>query len=317
MAARSGSIVPAWRIRAGARISRHLRRQRESSEEQDDVSKPIPQRPLDARLGARQAAAREHPVARAARKVPEIILAFWLAKLLTTALGEATSDYLVYHVDPYKAVAAGFVGLVLALALQLAVRRYIAWVYWLAVLMVAIFGTMAADVVHIVLHVPYLTSTIGFAIALAVVFSLWYLTEHTLSIHSIYTLRRELFYWATVMTTFALGTAAGDLTAIYFRLGFLASGVLFAVVIAIPALAWRFAGLNPIVAFWFAYIVTRPLGASFADWFGKPVSLRGLGYGDGPVVAVLTLALLGVVAYLAISRADVKPAAARPAPARG
>jgi uncharacterized membrane-anchored protein len=308
--------LPEWQGRAGAPGGCHAKHQQDSSEEQHDVSKPIPQRPLDARLGARQATAREHPAARAARKVPEIILAFWLAKLLTTALGEATSDYLVYHVDPYKAVMAGFVGLVLALALQLVVRRYIAWIYWLAVLMVAIFGTMAADVVHIVLHVPYLTSTIGFSIALAIVFSLWYLTERTLSIHSIYTLRRELFYWATVMTTFALGTAAGDLTAIYFQLGYLASGVLFAVVIAIPALAWRFAGMNPIVAFWFAYIVTRPLGASFADWFGKPVSLRGLGYGDGPVVAVLTLALVAIVAYLAITRADVKPEAASPAIAR-
>jgi uncharacterized membrane-anchored protein len=271
------------------------------------VNKPVPPRQLAAVPGARDAAAR--PAARMGRKVPEIILAFWLAKFLTTALGEATSDYLVYHYDPYKAVIAGFVAFVIALALQLAVRRYIAWIYWLAVLMVAVFGTMAADVVHIVLKVPYLTSTIGFSIALAVVFGLWYLTERTLSIHSIYTLRRELFYWATVVTTFALGTAAGDLTAIYYRLGFLSAGVLFAVVIAIPAVAWRFAHLNSIVAFWFAYIVTRPLGASFADWFGKDKSLTGLGYGDGPVVAVLTLALVAVVAWLTVTRADVKPSA--------
>jgi uncharacterized membrane-anchored protein len=246
--------------------------------------------------------------------VPEIILAFWLAKLLTTALGEATSDYLVYHYDKYKAVEAGFVALAIALGLQFLVRRYVAWVYWLAVLMVAVFGTMAADVVHLVLGVPYLNSTIGFAIALAVIFAVWYLSERTLSIHSIYTPRRELFYWATVMTTFALGTAAGDLAAITFRLGYLDAGILFAIVIAIPALAWRFAHLNPIVAFWFAYIVTRPLGASFADWFGKPVNLRGLGYGDGPVVAVLTVALVALVAYLAITRADVKPEGAHPAP---
>ncbi len=280
------------------------------------MSEPTPQRPLDAWPGAHDAVAPARPAASIARKVPEVILAFWLAKLLTTALGEATSDYLVYHYDPYKAVEAGFVALLVALGLQLAVRRYIAWIYWLAVLMVAVFGTMAADVVHIVLGVPYLTSTIGFSIALALVFGLWYLTERTLSIHSIYTLRRELFYWATVMTTFALGTAAGDLTAIHYQLGFLDSGILFAIVIAIPALAWRFARLNPIVAFWFAYIVTRPIGASFADWFGKPASLRGLGYGDGPVVGVLTLALVAVVAYFTITRADVKPAAARAAFAR-
>jgi uncharacterized membrane-anchored protein len=280
------------------------------------VGKPIPQRPLDARLGPRDAVASARPAVRTARKVPEIILAFWLAKLLTTALGEATSDYLIYHYDKYRAVEVCFVALALALGLQFAVRRYMAWVYWLAVLMVAIFGTMAADVVHIVLLVPYLTSTIGFAIALAVIFAVWYLSERTLSIHSIYTPRRELFYWATVMTTFALGTAAGDLTAIHYQLGYLASGVLFAVAIMIPALAWRFARLNPIVAFWAAYIVTRPLGASFADWFGKPVSLRGLGYGDAPVVAVLTTLLVAIVAYLAITRADVKPEGTRPAPAR-
>jgi uncharacterized membrane-anchored protein len=283
-------------------------------EEQTHVGKPIPQRPLDARLGARDMVAPARSAARAARKVPEIILAFWLAKLLTTALGEATSDYLVYHYDKYKAVEAGFVALAIALGLQFLVRRYVAWVYWLAVLMVAVFGTMAADVVHLVLGVPYLNSTIGFAIALAVIFAVWYLSERTLSIHSIYTPRRELFYWATVMTTFALGTAAGDLAAITFRLGYLDAGILFAIVIAIPALAWRFAHLNPIVAFWFAYIVTRPLGASFADWFGKPVNLRGLGYGDGPVVAVLTVALVALVAYLAITRADVKPEGAHPAP---
>ncbi|HEY7984195.1 MAG TPA: hypothetical protein VID73_08505 [Ktedonobacterales bacterium] len=278
------------------------------------MGKPIPQRPLDARLGARDMVAPARSAAGAARKVPEIILAFWLAKLLTTALGEATSDYLVYHYDKYKAVEAGFVALAIALGLQFLVRRYVAWVYWLAVLMVAVFGTMAADVVHLVLGVPYLNSTIGFAIALAVIFAVWYLSERTLSIHSIYTPRRELFYWATVMTTFALGTAAGDLAAITFRLGYLDAGILFAIVIAIPALAWRFAHLNPIVAFWFAYIVTRPLGASFADWFGKPVNLRGLGYGDGPVVAVLTVALVALVAYLAITRADVKPEGAHPAP---
>ncbi|HEV2236320.1 MAG TPA: hypothetical protein VGR57_06620 [Ktedonobacterales bacterium] len=275
------------------------------------MGKPIPQRPLEARLNAVTPA---RPAARAARKVPEIILAFWVAKLLTTALGEATSDYLVYHYDKYKAVEAGFVALVIALGLQLLVRRYIAWVYWLAVLMVAVFGTMAADVVHLVLLVPYLNSTIGFAIALAVIFGVWYLSERTLSIHSIYTPRRELFYWATVMTTFALGTAAGDMTAYTLRLGFLDSAILFAVVIAIPAVAWRFAHLNPIVAFWFAYIVTRPLGASFADWFGKARDVSGLGYGDGPVVAVLLALLVAVVAYLAITRADVKPEGAHPAP---
>ncbi len=240
------------------------------------------------------------------KKVPEVTLFFWIVKLLTTAAGESTSDYLVFHIDPYVAVVLGGVGLVVALILQLAVRRYIAWIYWFAVAMVAVFGTMVADVIHIVLGVPYLTSTIGFAVLLTIIFILWYLSEKTLSIHSIFTRRRELFYWATVMATFALGTAAGDMTAATLNLGYLLSGVLFAVLFALPALAYWLLGLNEIFAFWFAYIITRPLGASFADWTGKPHNMGGLGFGDGPVSLVLVLAIVGFVIYLTISRRDVK-----------
>ena len=243
--------------------------------------------------------------ARAMRKVPEITIYFWIIKLLTTAMGESTSDYLVYHIDKYVAVATGFIGLVAALILQLVVRRYVAWIYWLAVVMVAIFGTMAADVLHIVIGVPYLVSSIFFAVALAIIFAIWYASEKTLSIHSIYTLRRELFYWATVMATFALGTAAGDLTAATVGLGYFASGVLFAVLFVIPGLAYRLVGLNAIVAFWCAYVVTRPLGASFADWFGKSI-LGGLGLGDTKVSLVLTLLIVVFVGYLSVTRKDIK-----------
>lgn len=239
------------------------------------------------------------------KKVPEVTIYFWIIKLLTTALGESTSDYLV-HIDPYMAVAIGGIGLVIALILQLVVRRYIAWIYWFAVAMVAVFGTMAADVIHIVLGVPYLVSTLFFALVLAIIFLIWYASEKTLSIHSIYTRRRELFYWATVIATFALGTAAGDMTAATLNLGYLLSGVLFALLFALPALAYWLFGLNAIFAFWFAYIVTRPLGASFADWAGKPHSLGGLGVGDGPVSLILALAILVLVGYLTISRRDVQ-----------
>jgi len=239
------------------------------------------------------------------RKVPEVTIYFWIIKLLSTAMGESTSDYLVYHINPYIAVALGGIGLIVSLALQLWVRRYVAWIYWLAVVMVAIFGTMAADVTHIVLGIPYLISTVFFAVALAVIFVVWYASEKTLSIHSITTSRRELFYWATVIATFALGTAAGDMTAVTLRLGYFSSGVLFAVLFAVPALAYRLFGLNAIVAFWFAYIMTRPLGASFADWFGKPV-LGGLGLGDTKVALVLTVLIIGFVGYLTVTRKDVK-----------
>jgi uncharacterized membrane-anchored protein len=241
---------------------------------------------------------------RTLRKVPEVTIYFWIIKLLTTALGESTSDYLVHHIDPYVAVSMGLVAFALALALQLLARRYVAWVYWLAVTMVAIFGTMAADVVHIVLGVPYIISSIGFAIALVMIFVLWSATERTLSIHSINTPRRELFYWATVVATFALGTATGDLTAFTFRLGFFVSGIVFIVVFAIPFLL-RMAGLNEILTFWWAYILTRPIGASFADWTGRAPSTGGIGLGNGPVSLVLTLLIIGFVVFLSATRIDV------------
>jgi uncharacterized membrane-anchored protein len=247
-------------------------------------------------------------VGQALTKVPEITLLFWVVKLLTTAWGESTSDYLVHRFDPVLAVIAGFVIFAAALLVQLVVRRYVAWVYWLAVAMVALFGTMAADVVHIVLKVPYLISTVAFGIALAIVLSIWYRTEHTLSIHSIYTMRRELFYWATVITTFALGTAAGDLTAYTFHLGFFAAGVLFVVLIAMPAFAYFVLRLNEVAAFWWAYILTRPVGAEFADWTGKPVSEGGLAIGQGKTSLVLAVLIIGFVAYFAFTRNDMQGA---------
>jgi uncharacterized membrane-anchored protein len=171
--------------------------------------------------------------------------------------------------------------------------------------MVSIFGTMAADALHVQLGVPYAISTTFFVIVLAAIFVAWYRSERALSIHSIYTPRRELYYWATVVTTFALGTALGDLTAVPLHLGYFSSGVMFAVLIAVPAVAhWRF-GLNPILAFWFAYIVTRPLGASFADWAAVSRVRGGLDLGTGPVSVVTGLVIAAFVAYLAISRSDL------------
>ncbi len=240
------------------------------------------------------------------KKVPEVTVYFWIIKLLTTAMGETTSDFLVTHISPVLAVALGGIAFAVALILQFSVRRYVAWIYWLTVVMVAIFGTMAADVLHIGLGIPYSVSTSFFLVALVVVFSVWYMSEKTLSIHSIYTRRRELFYWAAVVTTFALGTAVGDLTAITLHLGYFFSGVMFAALIAIPALAYWLLGLNEIVAFWLAYILTRPLGASFADWMGKPHSAGGLGLGTGTVSLGLTILIIGFVSYLTVTRKDIK-----------
>ncbi|MEO7019092.1 MAG: hypothetical protein ABI234_02960 [Ktedonobacteraceae bacterium] len=241
---------------------------------------------------------------RGVRKVPEVTIYFWIIKLLTTAMGETTSDYLVHQLDPKIAVALGGIGLFAALTLQLSVRRYVAWIYWLAVVMVAIFGTMAADVLHIGLGIPYLASSAFFMVSLAVIFAVWYMSEKTLSIHSITTRRRELFYWATIITTFALGTAVGDMTATTAGLGYFSSGVLFAIVFAVPGLSYWLFGLNEIFAFWFAYIVTRPLGASFADWMGKPQSLSGMGLGTGQVSLVLALLICGFVGYVTVTQKD-------------
>lgn len=235
-------------------------------------------------------------------KVPEITVLFWAVKLLTTALGEATSDFLVNDVDPYLAVAGSFLLFAAALTLQFRVRRYIPWVYWLAVTMVAVFGTMAADVLHVVLGVSYALSTAGFAVALAAVFAVWRRVEGTVAIHTVTTARREAFYWAAVCATFALGTAAGDLLAYTAHLGFLAAGLVFAALFAAPVLARR-AGLHATVAFWAAYVVTRPLGASFADWTGKAADAGGLGWGDGPVAAGLLALIVVLVAVLQASHA--------------
>ena len=240
----------------------------------------------------------------ATTKVPEITLLFWVIKLLTTAMGEATSDFLVFQIDPVIAVILGAIGLAVAMTLQLLVRRYVPAIYWLAVAMVAVFGTMGADVVHIGLGIPYAVSSVFFALCLSVIFVVWYSIEKTLSIHSIYTPRRELFYWAAVMATFALGTAAGDMTASTMGLGYFTSGVMFAIVFALPALGYRFIRLNPILAFWIAYVLTRPFGASFADWAGKSPSLSGLGLGTGPVSVALTIVIVILVGYLTVTRKD-------------
>lgn len=242
--------------------------------------------------------------ARILRKVPQVTVYFWIVKLLSTAMGESSTDYLVYQINPYVAVALGCLGLGVALLLQFLARRYVAWIYWFAVVMVAVFGTMAADVAHVVLGIPYLVSTAFFAAALAVVFVAWYASERTLSIHSIDTRRRELFYWATVLATFALGTAAGDFTAATLGLGYFPSFLLFAALFVAPGLAYRWFGINEILAFWFAYVITRPLGASFADWMGKPI-LGGLGLGDGKVALVLTALIVAFVGYLSITRRDM------------
>jgi uncharacterized membrane-anchored protein len=240
-----------------------------------------------------------------AAKVPEITLLFWVIKLLTTAGGEATSDYLGAH----NVVVGGAVELLLvgvALWGQFRVRRYIAPAYWFLALAIAVFGTGASDTLHIALGVPYAGTTIFWALVLAFIFRRWYRSEGTLSIHSITTHRREKYYWATVFVTFALGTALGDFTATVLDLGFLGSGILFFGLILLPLISWRFFRLNSVTAFWSAYVLTRPLGASFADYISKSHALSGVNFGDWQTSVVFIATILVLVTSTAIVHPDIQ-----------
>lgn len=238
-------------------------------------------------------------------KVPEIIFLFWVVKILTTAGGEATSDYLKTYGN-FGGGGTEVALFVIALVLQFATRRYRAFAYWFLAFAIAIAGTGFADFLHLDVHIPYAGTTLLWAAILAAVFWTWQRSEGTLSIHSITTQRREAFYWATVFATFALGTALGDFTATSLGMGYLDSGLFFFALILLPALAWWRFGLNSIAAFWMAYVVTRPLGASFADYFSKPRNISGIGFGDGPTAAVFAVAVLVLVAYLALARPDIQ-----------
>lgn len=227
---------------------------------------------------------------------------FWLIKGPSTALGESLSDYLVFAINPVVAVLLGFAGFLGALAIQLSRGRYRPWAYWLAVVMVGVFGTMAADVVHVVVGVPYVVSSVGYAALLGAVFLIWWRVEGTVSMHGVTTWRRELFYWAAIGATFATGTAVGDLTAITLHLGYAGSILLFAAAICVPAAGYRWFRWNPTAAFWIAYVLTRPLGASIADWTGKPTAVGGLGWGAGLMSLAFALAIAALVARLSTQR---------------
>jgi uncharacterized membrane-anchored protein len=236
-------------------------------------------------------------------KVPFVTAYFWIIKVLTTGMGEAASDGLVRAYGAI-AVAVTFVVLTVSLVAQFRAPRYIASVYWFAVVMVAVFGTMAADIPHRIGLPLWLTSAAYFVLVLAI-FAVWYRVEGTLSFDTISTRRREWFYWAAVLATFALGTAVGDLTASTWKLGYLVSGIMFALVIFLPVAAHRWLGLNSVAAFWIAYVLTRPLGASFADWMSASPRRGGLGLGAGPVALIWTAPILAFVVYVAVSRKDV------------
>ena len=239
-------------------------------------------------------------------KVPEVTLYFWIIKVLCTTVGEAAADFLNVNLNfglTGTSVVTGILT-VLALGLQFRADRYVPGRYWLSVALVSVFGTLVTDILTDSLGVPLETSTLVFSVLLAITFLLWYRSEGTLSIHSILTRRREAFYWSAILFTFALGTATGDLMAQVLGLGYLVTGGIVAGVIAVVAVAWR-GGLNPILAFWFIYILTRPLGASIGDLLSQPTDQGGIGLGATLTSVVFLVAIAATVTYLSVTKADV------------
>ncbi|CAN5436609.1 membrane protein [soil metagenome] len=238
-----------------------------------------------------------------APKVPEVFLLFWVVKLLTTGIGETGADFLGVVSLPLAALV-GIGGFAVALTVQLRADAYHPVRYWTTVLSVALFGTMIADGPHVALGTPYFVDSAIYFVLLCVVLAWWRRSEGTISVHSITTARRERFYWGVVLLTFGLGTALGDTTAIDLGLGFDWSIVLFGALILVPFVLWRL-GLDATIAFWASYVLTRPLGASVADWLGKASKDGGIGWGDGTVTSIGLVLFAALVTYLAVTHRDV------------
>jgi uncharacterized membrane-anchored protein len=243
-------------------------------------------------------------------KVPEVTPYFWLIKVLCTTVGETAADFLNVNLNFGLTGTSVVTGVLLigAMAWQFAAVRYVPVRYWLAVALVSVFGTLVTDLLSDV-GVPLEASTILFAVLLALTFLGWYRSELTLSIHSIVTRRREAFYWLAILFTFALGTATGDLMAEVLGLGYLVTGLIVATLIVLFVVAWR-SGLNPVLAFWAIYVLTRPLGASIGDYLSQPTELGGLGLGATMTSTIFLVGIVVLVGYLALTKADVISATA-------
>lgn len=237
-------------------------------------------------------------------RVPKVTVDFWLVKLMAVTVGETAADYLSVHLSlGLSATSLIMTGLlVAALMLQFAQRKYVPLPYWLAVVMISVVGTLISDNLADNIGVPLTTTSIVFAAALIATFAIWYACEQTLSIHTIYTTRREAFYWLAILFTFALGTSAGDLAAEGLGLGYLQAGLAYAAVIAVIALAYYGFRLNGILAFWLAYILTRPMGASFGDYVAQPHSAGGLGLGTTITSLVFLGSIAAIIVYMSLTR---------------
>lgn len=243
-------------------------------------------------------------------KVPEITIFFWIIKVLCTTVGETAADFLNDH------IGLGLTGtsivmsvaLIAALWVQFRKERYVPTIYWISVALISVVGTLITDNLTDNLGVALELTTAVFAVALATTFAIWYASERTLSIHSITTTKREGFYWLAILFTFALGTAAGDLVSERMDIGYLKSALLFIGLIAAVAVAHYVFHLDPVTSFWLAYILTRPLGASIGDYLSQPRDDGGLGFGTVGTTMLFLAAIMGLVAYLNMSRRDASPA---------
>jgi uncharacterized membrane-anchored protein len=249
-------------------------------------------------------------------RVPKVTLDFWLIKLMAVTMGETAADYLAVNLGlgltTTSLIMTGV--LLVALVLQFAQKRYVPWAYWLAVVLISIVGTLVTDNLVDNFGVKLTTTTIVFAFALAGTFWLWFRLEGTLSIHSIFTNRREAFYWLAILFTFALGTAAGDLVAEQFALGYLSTGILFGMIIASLAFGYFFLELDAILGFWLAYIFTRPLGASFGDLLSQSGEYGGLGFGTIIISLLFLAAIVAIVIYMSVTHEGEELAAVNGAP---
>lgn len=242
----------------------------------------------------------------AANRVPEVTLNFWLIKLMAVTMGETAADYLAVNLGLGLTATSLIMAAVLigALVLQFAQKRYVPWSYWLGVVLISIVGTLVTDNLVDNFGVPLIVTTILFTVALAATFLLWFRSERTLSIHAIFTTRREAYYWLAILFTFALGTAAGDLVAEQFGLGYLSTGILFGMIIISLAAGYFLLGLDAILGFWLVYIFTRPLGASFGDLLSQPVQYGGLGLGTVITSALFLGAIAVIVTSMSFGRDD-------------
>ena len=246
-------------------------------------------------------------------KVPEVTLFFWVIKVLCTTVGETAADLLNDKLHLGLTGTTYVMGALLAVALffQMRRREYVPGIYWVAVVLISVVGTLITDNLTDHLGISLVATTIVFAVALAVTFLAWYARERTLSIHSIRTRRREAFYWLAILFTFALGTAAGDLTAERFGIGYLLSAGLFGSLIAVVTLAHFRLKLNAIWSFWIAYILTRPLGASLGDYLSQPHDKGGLGLGTVGTSAIFLTLILALVIYLSVTHRTRQSAGTR------